>query len=165
MQGLGTPNLAVVVATLIAALVLGALAVWRSSGAVKDPQRSERALFGSDIDDLAQAFEAVEAESVDTLRALVRIRLAELRRHRTPLRQIRASPGPGVGRFGFADGTVLVARTLNPLDRSRLIRLHQHGGLVVGTDEDHPDGVIIRLAHDGAGPSVALVVLGLDQCD
>lgn len=126
---------------------------------------SEEELFGEDAADLESAFAAVEAEGVELRRRLVGQRLQQLRSHRVPLRRIAASPGPEVARLGFADGTVLLARSSAAGDLARVARLHHLGGLVIDGYADHPLGVAITFVSPARRARCRLVVLDLDQSD
>lgn len=123
----------------------------------------EESSFGADALDLEAVLREVHAEHSDSRRRLIAVHLDLLRRHRVPLRRIYASPGKAVARLGFADGTVLLARSYARGDLPTVVRLQQHGGLVVSEFADHPDGLTVKLTSNGGG--CRLVAVGLDQAD
>lgn len=123
----------------------------------------EERLFGAEVRDLEAAFKEVHAEGSDSLRRLVAVHLDLLRSHRVPLRRISASPGRAVARLGFADGTVLLARSWARGDLPTVVRLQQRGGLVVSDYAEHPEGLAVQLTSAGGG--CTLIAVGLDQAD
>lgn len=126
---------------------------------------SEEELFGADAADLEEAFAEAEAAGLDARRKLLRVRLESLRSHRVPLRRITTSPGPGVARLGFADGTGVLARTQRTGDFANVVRLQHRGGLVLTGYADHPGGVVVVLETAFGRGRCELVVVGLDQSD
>lgn len=135
----------------------------RDSGFVRTVTEEE--LFGADAAELEAAFLAIEAEIDEDRLWLVRTRLERLRTNQVPLRTIRASPGPAVARLGFADGTVILARSASPGDLSTVVRLHQRGGLVVVDVDELSDGVVVRLAASIGRGRCTMIAVGLDQSD
>lgn len=119
--------------------------------------------FGADALDLDAVLREVHAEEADSRRRLIAVHLDLLRSHRVPLRRIYASPGRAVARLGFADGTVLLARSYAQGDLPTVVRLQQYGGLVVSEYADHPDGLTIHMTSNGG--ACRLVAVGLDQAD
>lgn len=123
----------------------------------------EDALFGADALDLDAVFSSVEAEEVESRRKLIATRLDLLRRHRVPLRRLSGAPGKAVARLGFADGTVLLARSRSPGDMATVVRLQRQGSVVVGQYAEHPDGLSLDLTS--AGGTCTVIAVGLDQAD
>ena len=126
---------------------------------------SDEELFGDDALDLEAAFLAVQADADEARLRLVRLRLEDLRARQEPLRTIRASPGPAVARLGFADGTVILARSASTGDLSAVVRLHHRGGLVVSDVDEISDGVVMRLAASPGRGRCTMIAVGLDQSD
>ena len=159
----------VILLVALVGLVLVAVAAVRLSrhgvARVTSPRQVDEVLFGTDAEDLEQLFSAVDAEGVRARRTLVAARLEHLRSHRVPLRQVHASPVPTVARLGFADGSVLLARSVTSGDLVIAARLQRQGGLVIAELSDHEQGVAIVLASADGGGRCTLVVLGLDQPD
>ena len=121
-------------------------------------------LFGPDDEELRARLAAVAAEGDGARAGLLLTRLTHLRAHRVPVRTIRRSPGRGVARLGFADGTVILARSAVRGALPHVAVLAEKGGVVISEVSPHPEGFEITLAglH---GQSTRLVALGLDQGD
>lgn len=120
-------------------------------------------LFGADALDLEAAFNHVDAAGVEARRRLIAVHLDLLRSHQVPLRRIYASPGRAVARLGFADGTVLLARSSTRGDLPTVVRLQHRGGLVVSDYAEHPDGMSVQLTSSSG--ACTLIAVGLDQAD
>lgn len=120
-------------------------------------------LFGADVLDLEATFNEVAAEGAQAQRRLIALHLDLLRSHRVPLRRVYASPDRAVARLGFADGTVLLARSRSPGDLPTVVRLQQRGGMVVSEYAEHPDGLVVQLTSTRGG--CTLIAVGLDQAD
>lgn len=127
------------------------------------PSREDERLFGQDAHGLAEEFDAIAAEAGRTRGQLLGIRLAGLRTNRVPLRTIRASPAKGVARLGFADGTVILARSVRQGDLSAVAIMRQHAAVLVADFDEHPDGMTLHLAAEGR--RCTLIAVGLDQGD
>ena len=153
----------VAVAMVVLALVIVIRPARRTAAPVTTVTEEE--LFGAGAAELEAAFAAVEAEALAARRKLVRVRLESLRSHHVPLRRVTTSPGPGVARLGFADGTGVLARAQRSGDFATIVRLHHRGGLVVTGYADHPDGVVVALETSVGRGRCELVVVGLDQSD
>ena len=157
------------VATLGVVVLVGVIVaevVWlvrRHGQAARASLLSVDGTFGADALDLDAVLREVHAEEADTRRRLIAVHLDLLRSHRVPLRRIYAAPGRAVARLGFADGTVLLARSYAQGDLPTVVRLQQHGGLVVSEYADHPDGLTVHMTSNGGG--CRLVAVGLDQAD
>lgn len=96
-----------------------------------------------------------------------------------PVRSVTPGPLEGVARVRWADGTVLLARSMQPGALIGLTRALLNGGRVVATQVDRvgdaagahaPDtlqtpGVVVVLQRQGRRDPVRLLVLGLDQPD
>lgn len=106
--------------------------------------------------------------------------LAPLVARGVPLRSVSAGPLEGVARVRWADGTVVIARSVQPGGLVRLTRLLlQRGGGVVAVQVDpvddaaagqavdplQPAGVVVTLQPLRRGQPLRLLVLGLDQPD
>lgn len=156
-------SIALAVEMCVVALVIVIRPARRTSAPITTVTEEE--LFGSDAAELEKAFAAVEAETLASRRRLVRIRLESLRSDRVPLRRIATSPGPGVARLGFANGTVLLARASRAGDVANVIRLHHRGGLIVVGYADHDAGVVVAMEATVGRGRCELVVIGLDQAD
>lgn len=156
-------------ATLGVVVLVGltsAVSVWllrRHRQSARAALLPEERLFGADARDLQAVLSEVHAEEADSRRRLIAVHLDLLRSHRVPLRRIYAAPDPTVARLGFADGTVLLARSYARGDLPSVVRLQQRGGLVVSQYAEHPDGLTVQLTSTGGG--CTLVAVGLDQAD
>lgn len=129
----------------------------------RPPSREDERLFGQDAHGLAEEFDAIAAEAGRTRGQLLGIRLAGLRTNRVPLRTIRASPAKGVARLGFADGTVILARSVRQGDLSAVAIMRQQAAVLVADFDEHPDGMTLHLAAEGR--RCTLIAVGLDQGD
>lgn len=165
MEGAG------LLAGLVLATMLGlAVAVLVRGRSGTSPRRAvttvlDEELFGEDAAELEALFATVAAEAVQGSRRLLLQRLEHLRGRGVPLRTVRAAPGPEVARLGFADGTVLLGRSVSAGDLAVALRLHHRGGLVVADYEDHAEGVLVRLMAPPGRRACRLIVLGVDQAD
>lgn len=120
--------------------------------------------FGADSGEVADRLARIVADAGSTQRRLLSGRLTSLRSHRVPLRAIRRSPVPKVARLLFADGTVILARSLVQGEVTRLGLMREAGSVVIADFGRHPDGIEVAL-RGVRGDACRVLAVGLDQSD
>lgn len=105
--------------------------------------------------------------------------LSPLVARRVPVRSVSPGPVEGVARVRWADGTILLARSLLPGSLVRISRALADGGSIVavqvepvpeppqerGADPLRPVGVVVTMQLARRRQKLSLLVLGLDQPD
>lgn len=148
---------------LVAFALLAAL-VMMGAGGRRRRVRRDRALDPADEQDLDQLFAKVEAEAAhQQLVDHLADRLDGLVARRTPLRTVRGAPRGGLVRLGFADSTVLVARSAHPAELAALTMVVADRTVIPLSFTVRADGVDVVLGW-GSGTATLLVV-GADQAD
>lgn len=149
-----------VVAVILVFGLVGIAAV-RLAGRLRAPQRVP--VSPSDEAELDAIFAAVSAEETPRTMAVLAQTLQGLVARRVPLRYVRHSAQAGLARLGFADGTVVVARTEYPGSIAKLFRATEAGGVHAERLRVHADHVELDLVWPTG--QVPIRVLGRDQAD
>lgn len=148
---------------LVAFALLAAIVMMGAGGRRRRVRRSP-ALDPADEQDLDQLFAKVEAEAAHhQLLDHLADRLEGLVARRTPLRTVRGAPRGGLVRLGFADSSVLVARSVHPTELAALAMVVADRHVIPVSFTVQPAGVDVVLGW-GTGTATLLVV-GDDQAD
>jgi len=125
---------------------------------------ADQLLAGSaDVDDLDAVFDRVLESHSRELGILLGSRLQRLVDRRVPVRAIREAPGTSAARVCFADGTIVLARGVEPGDFVRIAwGIHASSVWLQGFSRVDATTRLDLRWHEGR---VAVVALGLDQPD
>ncbi|MDQ2756082.1 MAG: hypothetical protein M3Y71_05895 [Actinomycetota bacterium] len=127
------------------------------------PQGPGHLAFPAD-DELDRAFDAVLAAHAHELGDLLETRLHGLIARRVPVRAVRPAPGTHTARLCFADGTVVLARSMGNRELAAVVVGMQSGSVLLSgfTRQGRETRLDLRVR---SGRPLVLLAIGLDQPD
>ncbi|GAA2179412.1 hypothetical protein GCM10009785_05980 [Brooklawnia cerclae] len=160
MVGWGVVVAGIAIVAVVLAITLTCLAVARSRRAVRP---GTMRLDPLDDAALAAAFARIEQEDLPQRVTAMAAHLTTMVARKVPLRYVRPSARSGIARLGFADGTVVLAQSLEPASLGVLARQCWSGTVQAEAAETRDESVYLDLGWPSG--RITVRVLGRDQAD